>query len=58
MIAYVDAPVLLRLAIGQPNLATALLWKDMTGIELTVATHALAVGLCAKAHGMPVVGVA
>ena len=39
------------------HLATALLWKEMTGVEITVATHDEALGLGAKAHGLPVVGV-
>lgn len=38
------------------HLATALLWKEMTGIDITVATHDEALGLGAKAHGLPVVG--
>lgn len=39
------------------HLATALLWKEMTGIGITMATHDEALGLGAKAHGLPVVGV-
>ena len=39
------------------HLATALLWKEMTGLEITIATHDEALGLGAKAHGLPVVGV-
>ncbi len=39
------------------HLATALLWKEMTGMELSLATHDEALGLGAKAHGLPVVGV-
>ena len=39
------------------HLATALLWKEMTGVEITIATHDEALGLGAKAHGLPVVGV-
>ena len=38
------------------HLATALLWKEMTGVEITVATHDAALGLGAKAHGLPVIG--
>jgi uncharacterized protein len=38
------------------HLATALLWKDMTGVPITMATHDAALGLGAKAHGLPVVG--
>lgn len=39
------------------HLATALLWKEMTGVDITMATHDEALGLGAKAHGLPVVGV-
>lgn len=39
------------------HLSTALLWKEMTGADLTMATHDEALGLGAKAHGLPVVGV-
>ena len=39
------------------HLATALLWKESTGLEITIATHDEALGLGAKAHGLPVVGV-
>jgi predicted nucleic acid-binding protein len=38
------------------HLSTALLWKEMTGTQITVATHDQALGLSAKAHGLPVVG--
>ena len=38
------------------HLATALLWKEMTGAQITMATHDEALGLSAKAHGLPVVG--
>jgi predicted nucleic acid-binding protein len=38
------------------HLATALLWKAMTAGELTMATHDEALGIAAKAHGLPVVG--
>ena len=38
------------------HLATALLWKEMTGTQITVATHDEALGLSAKAHGLSVVG--
>jgi len=44
-------------ALDAIHLATALLWKEMTGVEITVATHDEALGLGAKAHGLPVVGV-
>jgi predicted nucleic acid-binding protein len=39
------------------HLATALLWKDMTREELTMATHDGALALASRAHGLPVVGV-
>lgn len=38
------------------HLATALLWKDMSGAQITVATHDEALGLGARAHGLSVVG--
>ena len=38
------------------HLATALLWKEMTGAQITVATHDEALGLGARAHGLSVVG--
>lgn len=38
------------------HLATALLWKEMTGSALTMATHDQALGVAAKAHGLPLVG--
>ena len=87
MIAYVDASVLLRVALRQSNalpewrqieqgvssalimteslrtldaihLATALLWREQFRVDLTMATHDGALGLAARAHGMPVAGVA
>jgi predicted nucleic acid-binding protein len=39
------------------HLATALLWKEMTGEALVMATHDTALALGAKAHGLPVVGI-
>jgi len=39
------------------HLATALLWKEMTGMALVMATHDGALALGALAHGLPVVGV-
>lgn len=39
------------------HLATALLWKEMTGAALVMATHDGALALGAQAHGLPVVGV-
>jgi predicted nucleic acid-binding protein len=38
------------------HLATALLWKEMTATQITMATHDEALGLGAKAHGLSVVG--
>ena len=38
------------------HLATALLWKEMAGTQLTMATHDESLGLSAKAHGLSVVG--
>ena len=40
------------------HLATALLWKEMAGAQLTMATHDESLGLSAKAHGLSVVGLA
>ena len=63
----VDAVVLERAAQPMPtelgtldaiHLATALLWKEMTGADLVMATHDAALGLGAHAHGLAVVGVA
>jgi predicted nucleic acid-binding protein len=62
----VDALVLDRA--GQPmptelgtldaiHLATALLWKETSHVDLIMATHDAALGLAAQAHGIPVVGV-
>ena len=38
------------------HLASALLWKDATGIDPFMATHAVALGLAAQAHGLRVLG--
>jgi predicted nucleic acid-binding protein len=38
------------------HLATALLWKEMTREDLTMATHDVALAIAAEAHGLPVVG--
>jgi predicted nucleic acid-binding protein len=38
------------------HLTTALLWKAMTAGELTMATHDDALGIAAKAYGLPVIG--
>lgn len=62
----IDAMVLERAAQPMPtelgtldaiHLATALLWKDMTRGDLTMATHDSALALGAQAHGLRVVGV-
>ena len=62
----VDAVVLDRAAQPMPtelgtldaiHLATALLWKEMTHVDLVMATHGAALALGAQAHGLPVVGV-
>jgi uncharacterized protein len=61
----IDAVVLERASQPMPtelvtldaiHLATALLWKEMTREELTMATHDRALALAAHAHGLPVVG--
>ena len=39
------------------HLASALLWKDATGIDPVMATHDGALGLAAQAHGLKVVGI-
>jgi uncharacterized protein len=38
------------------HLATALLWKDMSRVDVVMATHDGALGLAAKAHGLHVIG--
>ena len=62
----IDAVVLDRAAQPMPtelgtldaiHLATALLWKEMSSVDLTMATHDGALGLAAKAHGLTVVGI-
>lgn len=61
----IDAIVLDRAAQPMPtelgtldaiHLASALLWKDATGIDLLMATHDGALGLAAQAHGLKVLG--
>lgn len=60
-----DAAVLCRASQPMPtelgtldaiHLTTALLWKEMTGTPITVATHDEALGVSARAHGLSVVG--
>jgi predicted nucleic acid-binding protein len=61
----IDAVVLDRAAQPMPtelgtldaiHLATALLWKEESRVDLAMATHDMALGLAAKAHGLLVVG--
>lgn len=61
----VDTTVLDRAAQPMPtevgtldaiHLASALLWKDATGIDPLMATHDTALGLAAQAHGLKVLG--
>jgi predicted nucleic acid-binding protein len=61
----IDATVLDRAAQPMPaelgtldaiHLASALLWRESTGEELTMATHDRALALGAQAHGIRVVG--
>jgi hypothetical protein len=61
----IDAVVLDRAAQPMPtelgtldaiHLATALLWKEMTRVDLVMATHDGALALGAQAYGLPVVG--
>ena len=40
------------------HLATALLWKEMSHVNLVMATHDGPLGLAAQAHGLTVVGTA
>jgi uncharacterized protein len=63
----VDAVVLDRAAQPMPtelgtldaiHLATALLWREISQVELVMATHDGALGLAAQAHGLAVVGIA
>jgi predicted nucleic acid-binding protein len=39
------------------HLATALLWGESTGERPTMATHDAALGIAARAHGLPVAGI-
>ena len=38
------------------HLATALLWKEQAGKELSMATHDVALAIAAKASGLRVIG--
>jgi uncharacterized protein len=62
----IDATVLDRAAQPMPtelgtldaiHLASALLWRESTGEELTMTTHDRALGLGAQAHGLRVLGI-
>jgi predicted nucleic acid-binding protein len=64
-IVEVDTAVLDRAAQPMPtelgtlaaiHLATALLWRESLGEELTMATHDVALALGAQAHGLMVAG--
>jgi predicted nucleic acid-binding protein len=61
----IDAVVLDRAAQPMPtelgtldaiHLATAVLWKEMSRVDLVMATHDGALGLAAQAHGLAVMG--
>jgi len=65
-IVEVDAVVLDRAAQPMPtelgtldaiHLSTALLWKEMVGGPLTMATHDVALAVAARAHGLTIAGV-
>ena len=64
-IVEIDSVVLDRAAQPMPtelgtldaiHLATALLWKEMTAVDPTMATHDRALAIAAEAHGLRVVG--
>jgi len=38
------------------HLATALLWKEETRTELTIATHDVALASAARVYGFPIIG--
>jgi predicted nucleic acid-binding protein len=61
----IDSSVLDRAAQPMPtelgtldaiHLASALLWRDALGADLTMATHDKALGVAAQAHGLKVMG--
>jgi uncharacterized protein len=61
----VTRPVLARAAQPLPtslgtldaiHLATALLWREETGLDLVLATHDAALGRAARSSGLPVIG--
>ncbi len=39
------------------HLATALLWKAMMRVDVTMATHDTALAVASRAHGLSVIGV-
>jgi predicted nucleic acid-binding protein len=60
-----NRPVLVRAAQPLPvdlgtldaiHLATAMLWREHAGTDLVMATHDLALGRAARAHGLRVLG--
>lgn len=62
----IDAVVLDRAAQPMPtelgtldaiHLATALLWKEMSHVDLVMATHDGALGVAAQAHGLTAIGI-
>ena len=62
----IDAVVLDRAAQPMPtelgtldaiHLASAILWKEALGVDLTMTTHDIALGLASKAHGFRVLGI-
>lgn len=64
-VVEIEATVLDRAAQPMPtelgtldaiHLATALLWREVTGIDLVMATHDGALALGARAHGLRVIG--
>ncbi len=65
-IVEIDVVVLERAAQPMPtklgtldaiHLATALLWREMTAVDVVMATHDVALAIGAQAHGLSVVGV-
>ncbi|MDE2361014.1 MAG: PIN domain-containing protein [Betaproteobacteria bacterium] len=64
-IVEITYPVLLRAAQPLPttlgtldaiHLATALLWKEQAGRDMSIATHDVALAIAAKASGLRVIG--
>lgn len=58
-------PILARASLPLPtalgtldaiHLATALAWREITASEIVMATHDTALGLAARASGLPVIG--